>query len=581
MIIDNIKLIDGSIQNAVVESGTALPATELTAGRIFFLTQVQGANAVGLYIYSGSEWVLFSSSAYVDSRIAEIVGTAPETLNSLSELATALGEDPDFILTINTKVDTETTRATAAENQIASDLSLETTRATTAESGLQTNIDAEVSGRQASDANLQTQIDAEVSARGSADTSFQTQIDNEISARTSADATKVAKAGDAMTGFLTLHADPTAVLHAASKQYVDTAKAASDSALTAETSRATAAEGSLQTDIDNETTRATTAESGLSTAISDEATRATAAEGSLQTQLNTETTERQNSDVTLQTAISNETTRATTAEGDLQTQIDAISGTGGSTETETAARIAADANLQTQVDANETAITTEVSDRTAADNAIQAQVTAIDNTDFLRGDIDDTMTGFLTLSKTPTAVGHAATKKYVDDQITAMVGGAPGALDTLNELATALNSDPSFATNITNQLSQEVTDRTNGDNALQGQIDAVEAAYSKRITTAVSSNHTVPSAQKGKNIQTVLFVDSSAAARSVTLPASPATGCMVSIIDATGSFGSNACTILRNGAKIMGIADDMIVNTSNASATLIYSGGTNGWRLVY
>jgi hypothetical protein len=34
-------------------------------------------------------------------------------------------------------------------------------------------------------------------------------------------ATRVAKAGDTMTGFLTLHADPTATLHAATKQYVD------------------------------------------------------------------------------------------------------------------------------------------------------------------------------------------------------------------------------------------------------------------------------------------------------------------------------------------------------------------------
>jgi hypothetical protein len=40
-----------------------------------------------------------------------------------------------------------------------------------------------------------------------------------------ADALKVAKAGDTMTGFLTLSADPTNALHAASKQYVDTADA--------------------------------------------------------------------------------------------------------------------------------------------------------------------------------------------------------------------------------------------------------------------------------------------------------------------------------------------------------------------
>jgi hypothetical protein len=581
MIIDNIKLIDGSIQNAVVESGTALPAVELTTGRIFFLTQVQGPNDIGLYIYSGAEWVLFSSSEYVDARVAEIVGTAPETLNSLSELATALGEDPDFILTINTKIDNEETRALAAETQIANDLTLEATRATTAEAELQSDIDVEVAARQASDANLQTQIDNEVTARTNADTSFQQQITDEIAARTNADATKVAKAGDAMTGFLTLHADPTSNLHAATKAYVDAKKSLSDGDVSAEASARASADATLQNNIDNEVTRATGVESTLSTAISDEVTRATAAEGSLQSQLDTEVAERQSSDVTLQGAIDSEVSTRTASDANLQSQIDAISGAGGSVEAETAARIAADNALSGRIDDADQAITDEESRATAAEAAIQAQVTTIDNTDFLRADVNDTMVGFLTLSKVPTADGHAATKKYVDDTINAMVGGAPGALDTLNELAAALNDDPSFATNITNQLSQEVTDRTNADTALQGQINTIEGSYSKRVTATVTTNYSVPASGKESNLHSVVFANTSGGALSVTLPASPETGCQVSVVDVTGSFGSNACTILRNGAKIMGFADDMVISNANASATLIYSGGTNGWRLVY
>lgn len=54
-----------------------------------------------------------------------------------------------------------------------------------------------------------------------------------VSAQSTADSAvvlannRVAKAGDTMTGFLTLHADPTATLHAATKQYVDATAAAS------------------------------------------------------------------------------------------------------------------------------------------------------------------------------------------------------------------------------------------------------------------------------------------------------------------------------------------------------------------
>lgn len=46
-------------------------------------------------------------------------------------------------------------------------------------------------------------------------------IDAEETARIAGDALKVAKAGDTMTGALTLNADPTLDLHAATKQYVD------------------------------------------------------------------------------------------------------------------------------------------------------------------------------------------------------------------------------------------------------------------------------------------------------------------------------------------------------------------------
>ena len=46
-----------------------------------------------------------------------------------------------------------------------------------------------------------------------------------IATRNYVDTNTVASAGDTMTGFLTLHADPTAALHAATKQYVDAAVA--------------------------------------------------------------------------------------------------------------------------------------------------------------------------------------------------------------------------------------------------------------------------------------------------------------------------------------------------------------------
>ena len=45
-----------------------------------------------------------------------------------------------------------------------------------------------------------------------------------------------------------------------------------------------------------------------------------------------------------------------------------------------------------------------------------------------------------------------ATESYVATQIANLVDGAPGALDTLNELAAALADDASFSTTITNLI---------------------------------------------------------------------------------------------------------------------------------
>lgn len=61
---------------------------------------------------------------------------------------------------------------------------------------------------------------------------------------------------------------------------------------------------------------------------------------------------------------------------------------------------------------------------------------------------------------TPTSDYNPATKKYVDDSISAqttniisqITDSAPETLDTLNELAAALGDDPNFATTITNQI---------------------------------------------------------------------------------------------------------------------------------
>lgn len=56
---------------------------------------------------------------------------------------------------------------------------------------------------------------------------------------------------------------------------------------------------------------------------------------------------------------------------------------------------------------------------------------------------------------TEATVGDYITSEEVDAKIAALVDSAPGTLDTLNELAAALNDDPNFATTITAQIGQK------------------------------------------------------------------------------------------------------------------------------
>jgi len=76
------------------------------------------------------------------------------------------------------------------------------------------------------------------------------------------------------------------------------------------------------------------------------------------------------------------------------------------------------------------------------------------------------------------------------------------------------------------------------------------------------------------------FCDTTSAAFTVTLPATPAAGAVVGICDYANTFATNNLTISRNGSNIGGVAANAVLSTSGVSITLVYVDATQGWIIT-
>lgn len=129
------------------------------------LDVLEGADSV-----SGSvAKALKDAKAYADQKIADLVDGAPALLDTLNELAAAIGDDESFVTTITTSISNE---ATARAN---------------ADTTLQNNINALETALEAADADLQDAIDDEATARAAADTTLQNNINLKLNKPVSGD----------------------------------------------------------------------------------------------------------------------------------------------------------------------------------------------------------------------------------------------------------------------------------------------------------------------------------------------------------------------------------------------------------
>ena len=82
-------------------------------------------------------------------------------------------------------------------------------------------------------------------------------------------------------------------------------------------------------------------------------------------------------------------------------------------------------------------------------------------------------------------------------------------------------------------------------------------------------------------VNDMILADTAPGSFTVTLPASPAIGTQVTILDAGNYFDINNLTIARNGSLINGLAENLVANVKGIKIHLVYFNPGFGWRVFY
>ena len=431
----------------------------------------------------------FQTEEQVKQAISDLIDGADDALDTLKELAEALGNDPNFATTITNKLTDlrnaltdEINRAKEEEGKLSTQISEVNSNFIKAVDLLNDKIYNAVT-------NLINKVD-KVEAKVDKNTADIADLRNETTGSL-ADAKAYAKdlvdkeaelrktADDALSESIhqlnTLHINDKAEL----KQDV-----AAEAQLRAN------ADANIQLKLTEETTNRQTGDAALESKISDEITNRKASEETLQNSITKEVADRTNADNTLQVNIDKEAQARTSADQVLQTNINSEAATRTAQDQILDQKISA---LGEKVDGDKTdvlaALEAEKEARIAADADLNSKkvdkregysLTKNDFTDLLLAKLNgiEEHANYITLvSQLANDAGYQ-TEAEVEAAIEKIIGSAPEVLDTLEEIAKALGDDPNFASTITKKLAaitekvnQEIEDRTAADTTLQANID--------------------------------------------------------------------------------------------------------------
>lgn len=436
----------------------------------------------------------FQTEEQVRQAISDLIDGADDALDTLKELAEALGNDPNFATTITNKLTDlrnaltdEVNRAKEEEGKLSTQISEVNSNFIKAVDLLNDKIDTAVT-------NLINKID-KIEAKVDKNTADIADLRNETTGSL-AEAKAYAKdlvdkeaelrktADDALSESIhqlnTLHINDKAELKqdiAAEAQLRANADANIQLKLTEEITNRQTGDAALESKLSDEVVNRKAADETLQNSITKEVADRTNADNTLQVNIDKEAQARESADQVLQTNINSEAATRTAQDQILDQKITALSEkTDGdksdvlaAIEAEKEARIAADADLNSK----------------KVDKREGYSLTKNDFTDLLLAKLNgiEEHANYITLvSQLANDAGYQ-TEAEVEAAIEKIIGSAPEVLDTLEEIARALGDDPNFASTITKKLAaitekvnQEIEDREAADVALQTNITDEETA---------------------------------------------------------------------------------------------------------
>ena len=444
----------------------------------------------------------FQTEEQVKQAISDLIDGADDALDTLKELAEALGNDPNFATTITNKLTDlrnaltdEVNRAKEEEGKLSTQISEVNSNFIKAVDLLNDKIDNAVT-------NLINKVD-KVEAKVDKNTADIADLRNETTGSL-ADAKAYAKDLVDKEAELRKTADDalSESIHQLNTLHInDKAELKQDVAVEAQL-RANA-DANIQLKLTEEITNRQTGDAALESKLSDEVVNRKAADETLQNSITKEVADRTNADNTLQVNIDKEAQARESADQVLQTNINSEAATRTAQDQILDQKITA---LSEKTDGDKSdvlaAIEAEKEARIAADADLNSKkvdkregysLTKNDFTDLLLAKLNgiEEHANYITLvSQLANDAGYQ-TEAEVEAAIEKIIGSAPEVLDTLEEIAKALGDDPNFASTITKKLAaitekvnQEIEDRTAADAALGVRIDT-EIAERKAADAAL------------------------------------------------------------------------------------------------